>query len=95
ALDVARTFHPQVALLDIGLPVMDGYEVARQLRTLELGGGRIRLIAVTGYGQDADRVRTTEAGFDAHVIKPATFLTVMSLLTAPDDEPQGAKRSAG
>ncbi len=87
ALDVARTFHPQVALLDIGLPVMDGYEVARQLRTLDLAGGRIRLIAVTGYGQDGDRVRTAEAGFDAHVIKPATFLTVMSLLIAPADEP--------
>ncbi|MBA3460919.1 MAG: response regulator [Deltaproteobacteria bacterium] len=86
ALDVARTFHPQVALLDIGLPVMDGYEVARQLRTLELGGGKIRIIAVTGYGQDGDRVKTAEAGFDAHVTKPATFLTVMSLLTASPDE---------
>ena len=95
ALDVARTFHPQIALLDIGLPVMDGYEVARQLRTLDLGGSRIRLIAVTGYGQDGDRARTTEAGFDAHVVKPATFLTVMGLLSPPVDEeesPPGGDR---
>ena len=86
ALDVARTFNPQVALLDIGLPVMDGYEVARQLRLLDLAGSRIRLIAVTGYGQDGDRLRTAEAGFDAHVVKPATYLVVMGLLHAPGEE---------
>ena len=86
ALDVARTFNPQVALLDIGLPVMDGYEVARQLRLLDPAGGRIRLIAVTGYGQEGDRMRTTEAGFDAHVVKPVTYLVVMGLLHASTDE---------
>ncbi|MEJ7603364.1 MAG: ATP-binding protein, partial [Kofleriaceae bacterium] len=87
ALDVARTFYPQVALLDIGLPIMDGYEVARQLRILDLGGARIRLIAVTGYDQERDRQRTAEAGFDAHLAKPATYLTVMGLLgDAPERE---------
>ncbi|MBA3500407.1 MAG: response regulator, partial [Deltaproteobacteria bacterium] len=79
ALDLARTFNPEVALLDIGLPVMDGYEVARQLRTLALDS-RIRLIAVTGYGQDDDRKRAVEAGFDAHLVKPATYLMVMEML---------------
>ncbi|MBA3393642.1 MAG: response regulator [Deltaproteobacteria bacterium] len=95
ALDVARTFHPQVALLDIGLPVMDGYEVARQLRTLELGGDRMRIIAVTGYGQDGDRVKTADAGFDAHLVKPATYLTVVGLLTppSPPDEKEAVKTS--
>ena len=82
-LDVARTFHPQVALLDIGLPEMDGYEVARELRALDLGGHRIRLIAITGYGQAGDRAKTAEAGFDEHLVKPATFVTVMGMLAAP------------
>jgi PAS domain S-box-containing protein len=82
-LDVARTFHPQVALLDIGLPEMDGYEVARELRLLDLGGHRIRLIAVTGYGQAGDRAKTADAGFDEHLVKPATFVTVMGMLAAP------------
>ncbi len=95
ALDVARTFHPQVALLDIGLPLMDGYEVARQLRILDRGGDRIRLIAVTGYDQERDRLRTAEAGFDAHLAKPATYLTVMDLLSAPHHERERSTDPAG
>ena len=83
ALDLAREFHPEVALLDLGLPVMDGYEVARHLRALDSAGDRIRLVALTGYGEAGDRARTTEAGFDEHVIKPATFATVMGMITAP------------
>ena len=55
------------ALLDIGLPVMDGYELARRLRS-QLG--TVRLIAITGYGQPDDRARAKEAGFDAHLVKP-------------------------
>ena len=62
-------FKPDVALLDIGLPVMDGFELARQFRALpELQ--RTRLIAITGYGQDHDRRRSAAAGFDAHLVKP-------------------------
>ncbi|MDQ3367369.1 MAG: ATP-binding protein [Myxococcota bacterium] len=94
ALDVARTFQPQVALLDLGLPIMDGFEVARQLRILELGGDRIRLIAVTGYDQERDRARTAEAGFDAHLAKPATYLTVMDLLAGPRTEAGGSTEPA-
>ena len=72
ALSQAATFRPHVVLLDIGLPGMDGYEVAQQLR--EMPGLRdIRLIAVTGYGQSEDRLRAREAGFDAHLVKPVEF----------------------
>ena len=67
ALRVAAEFHPDRALLDIGLPVMDGYELARRLRS-QLGP--VRLIAVTGYGQPDDRARAKQAGFDAHLVKP-------------------------
>jgi CheY-like chemotaxis protein len=69
ALDAAIAFRPDVALVDIGLPAMDGYEVARRIRQLpELRA--IRLIAVTGYGQASDRHRTEQAGFDHHLVKP-------------------------
>jgi signal transduction histidine kinase len=72
ALVQARQFRPHICLLDIGLPVMDGYEVARRLRASgELAG--LRIIALTGYGQDADRGRAREAGFDAHVVKPVSL----------------------
>ncbi len=67
ALRKATTFQPDVVLLDIGLPGMDGFEVARQLRTL---GRDMRLIAVTGYGQEADHQRVKSAGFDSHLVKP-------------------------
>ena len=70
ALRVASVFRPESALLDIGLPVMDGYELARRLHS-QLG--KVRLIAVTGYGQPADRARAREAGFSAHLIKPVDF----------------------
>jgi signal transduction histidine kinase len=67
ALAAAAQFRPEVALLDIGLPVMDGFELARQFRAdPELR--RTRLIAVTGYGQEHDRRRSAEAGFDAHLV---------------------------
>ena len=63
------SFRPEVMLLDIGLPGMDGYEVARRVRELP-GGDRIQLIALTGYGQSDDRRRALAAGFDAHLVKP-------------------------
>jgi CheY-like chemotaxis protein len=69
ALERIQLFAPQVVLLDIGLPGMDGYEVARQIRHMELGGG-IRLIALTGYGQPEDRARALAHGFDEHLVKP-------------------------
>jgi CheY-like chemotaxis protein len=71
---------PEVVLLDIGLPGMDGYEVCRQLRTRGLGA--MRIIAMTGYGQDKDRQRAKEAGFDEHTVKPVEFDRLRTLLAA-------------
>ena len=65
----ARDTEPDVALVDVGLPLLDGYEVARQIRA-GANGKAIRLIAITGYGQAEDRRRAREAGFDAHLTKP-------------------------
>lgn len=70
ALVVAVEFQPAVAIVDIGLPLIDGYEVARRLRTLPAGEGLL-LIALTGYGQHDDRRAALEAGFDHHFVKPA------------------------
>jgi two-component system CheB/CheR fusion protein len=72
ALQRAADFRPDVVLLDIGLPGMDGYEVAQKMR--ELPGLRdIRLVAVTGYGRSDDRLRARDAGFDDHLTKPVEF----------------------
>lgn len=68
ALEMARTFRPEVVLLDIGLPGMDGYEVARRLRAGQ--ESHLVLVALTGYGQDDDRRLSREAGFDHHLVKP-------------------------
>lgn len=79
ALRIAGEFNPDVALLDIGLPVMDGYELARrfgddpQLR-------HVRLVAITGYGQEQDRARSAEAGFTEHLVKPVDLEQVRLLL---------------
>jgi CheY-like chemotaxis protein len=69
ALVRAREFQPGIVLLDIGLPEMDGYEVARRLRQ-QAQTKDAWLIAMTGYGQDTDRSRSQEAGFDYHLVKP-------------------------
>jgi PAS domain S-box-containing protein len=68
ALQVAAEFRPEIVLLDLGMPGMDGYELARRLRRAQ--GPGLRVIAVTGWGQEADRQRTREAGFDLHLVKP-------------------------
>jgi CheY-like chemotaxis protein len=69
ALAVAEAFEPDIVLLDLGMPKMDGYEVARQVR-MRPQGRRVKLIALTGWGQQQDRDRTSAAGFDAHLVKP-------------------------
>jgi CheY-like chemotaxis protein len=81
ALEVARGFNPHVCLLDIGLPVMDGYELARRLRAEDGPPGPLRLIALTGYGQESDRRRSLEAGFDAHAVKPVTLDVLERMVT--------------
>jgi signal transduction histidine kinase/CheY-like chemotaxis protein len=79
ALAVAGTFCPQVALLDIGLPGMSGYEVARQLRQ-QPAAAEMLLVALTGYCHDEDRRRSQEAGFNAHLVKPVCLDTLHDLL---------------
>jgi CheY-like chemotaxis protein len=72
-------FDPEVILLDIGLPVMDGYEVARRLREI---GNKARLVALTGYGQAKDVERAREAGFDSHLVKPVELPALVKELSA-------------
>jgi PAS domain S-box-containing protein len=69
ALAAVAEFRPELAVLDIGLPVIDGYELARRMRAL-MQGHPCRLVALTGYGQQADKVRSGEAGFERHLVKP-------------------------
>jgi PAS domain S-box-containing protein len=81
ALEVADSFHPEIVVLDIGLPGMDGYEVARRLRN----GGvthEVLLIALTGYGQAEDRLRSHAAGFDHHLIKPVDIDALQDLIAS-------------
>jgi signal transduction histidine kinase/DNA-binding response OmpR family regulator len=74
-LQLANDFVPDVALLDIGLPVMDGYELARRLRALP-AWRHVKLLALTGYGQSADRARSIDVGFDQHLVKPIDLATL-------------------
>lgn len=79
ALQVAQVFRPEVALLDIGMPGMTGYEVARRLRSIE-GLDNIRIVAITGWGTEGDRVRAKEAGFDSHLTKPLALATLTKVI---------------
>jgi PAS domain S-box-containing protein len=79
-MECARTFRPDVILLDIGLPQLNGYETARRIRE-QAWGKSIFLIAVTGYGQEEDRRRSLEAGFDYHIVKPVDFVELEKTLT--------------
>lgn len=85
ALEGVLEFEPDVVLLDIGLPGMNGYEVARAMR--RSGQTELRLIAVTGYGQEEDRRLSREAGFDAHLTKPVDIRLLEQHLTAPAGSP--------
>ncbi|MGH8325585.1 MAG: response regulator [Steroidobacteraceae bacterium] len=82
ALALASSFRPEVVLLDIGLPKIDGYEVARRIRS-QPWGESIQLIALTGWGQEDDRRRTREAGFDSHMVKPIELEALTGLLAHP------------
>jgi signal transduction histidine kinase len=82
ALELARRHRPDVILLDIGLPVMDGYEVARRCREQEGLEGTM-LVAMTGYGKEEDRRRSQEAGFNVHLVKPVNLEDLRMLLNQP------------
>ena len=79
ALELAGSFRPAVVFLDLGMPGMDGYEVARRLRQ-DKGFDKMVLVALTGWGDASDRARTQDAGFDHHLIKPADLSAVEALL---------------
>jgi CheY-like chemotaxis protein len=79
ALAVAQTFQPEVVLLDIGLPGMDGWEVARRLQTACTSQPPF-LIAITGYGREEDRRKSEEAGINLHLLKPADPQVLAGLL---------------
>jgi signal transduction histidine kinase/ActR/RegA family two-component response regulator len=81
ALEEAQSFRPEVMFLDLDLPKMDGYEVARRLR-LEPAMRYMTLVAMTGFGQEEDRQRTQEAGFQVHLVKPVDFNKVEELLSS-------------
>lgn len=78
ALRLAKAYHPEVVLLDIAMPEMSGYEVARQLRSMFQGN--VVLIALTAYGFDEVRRRCLEAGFDHHLVKPADPVKLEQLI---------------
>jgi signal transduction histidine kinase/ActR/RegA family two-component response regulator len=84
ALQIAAEFEPDTAILDLGLPVMDGYELATRLRSAR----PLRLVALTGYGQESDKMRSRQAGFDVHLVKPVELRTILAFL----DEKSGAAR---
>src|SRR5688572_13375802 len=77
ALETARRLRPEIVFLDIGMPEIDGYQVARRLRAVF--GAEMRIVAVTAYGEDEHRKGTREAGFDAHVLKPVDIEIVESI----------------
>ena len=79
AVEVAETFRPDVVLLDIGLPELNGYEVARRIRE-QPWGRDVVLVALTGWGQEEDRRRSQEAGFDHHLVKPVDLAALEKLL---------------
>ena len=87
ALEALRTETPSAAVLDIGMPGMDGYEVARRVRAAP-HGEEIQLIALTGWGNDEDRRRSREAGIDHHLVKPVDLHVLESLLSTRRDEPR-------
>lgn len=89
ALDIARSKHPDIVLIDIGLPGLDGYEVARRLRAIE--GPRPILVALTGYSQPQDRRDAEAAGFDAHLVKPVDPAELTRVLTTLGTPGRGSR----
>jgi CheY-like chemotaxis protein len=82
ALEIARTFQPDIVLMDLGMPNLNGYDAARRMRQ-EPWGRELVLVATTGWGQDDDRQRTAEAGFDRHLVKPVAMAVLREVFDAP------------
>jgi len=83
AITATATFHPDVVLMDLGMPKLDGYEAARAIRR-DAGGSEVVLIALTGWGGDMDRQLSQEAGFDRHLVKPVMPTELLALLSSLD-----------
>jgi CheY-like chemotaxis protein len=81
ALTLAGIRKPEIVVLDVGMPKLDGCEVARRIRA-ESWGRKALLVALTGWGQDADRKRSRDAGFDLHLVKPVDPATICEMLVA-------------
>jgi PAS domain S-box-containing protein len=90
AVQKTGAYHPDVVLLDIGLPKMDGYEACRRIRA-QPDGQSMFVVAVTGWGQEMDRRKSKEAGFDDHVVKPVDYETLLSLLARERGSGDGAR----
>jgi CheY-like chemotaxis protein len=93
ALQALPAYRPTVVLLDIGMPKMDGYEVARQIRQ-QPEWRDVMLIALTGWGQEEDRRRTSQAGFDHHLLKPADMNALESLFMSLRRNEEGASQAS-
>lgn len=85
AIEKASVFKPSVILLDIGMPKMNGFDACRAIRNKPWGRD-ILIVAMTGWGQEEDRRKSTEAGFNDHLVKPVDFGTLMKLLLLPDSQ---------
>jgi CheY-like chemotaxis protein len=79
ALDAAHRMRPDLMLLDLGMPEIDGYQLGRMFRA-EFGFEKLRLVALTAWGESGHRAATRQAGFDAHVVKPADIHVIESIL---------------
>ena len=80
ALEAEGDFRPDVVLLDIGMPKLSGYDVAKRIR--EVRGGKVLIVAITGWGQEDDRRRAREAGFDHHFTKPVDYQALLDVINA-------------
>jgi CheY-like chemotaxis protein len=93
ALALIDEFRPCAAIIDVGLPGVDGFEVARRIRR-DPSHAQLKLIALTGYGQQSDRTQALDAGFDAHLVKPVRFDQLAHLLSEREPGPDhgGSRR---
>ena len=80
ALEAEGDFRPDVVLLDIGMPKLSGYDVAKRIR--EVRGAQVLIVAITGWGQEEDRRRAREAGFDHHFTKPVDYQALLAVINA-------------
>jgi len=94
AVAEAERFRPDVALLDVGMPRMNGYDACRQIRAQEWGRNML-LVALTGWGQEADRARSQEAGFDQHFVKPVDPKVLLRYLDKHSAKREELKNAAG